>query len=272
MRQRLPVAVLLCVCSAAVATAGPLEWSWSISVSALNGGDTLFAANSADPTRGFALPFPAVAADDAGPIVPPVVPASASIGVATFKHFSQDGHPSSWVSALAPEDPNSGKFKVTIKATDLASGETGDMDFIGTLSYRTENGEVIPDVAFDRAFTSWQLGEHQFDLNLTTPYNPDMKGRSVSSEWTITRRDGTSGDNTGGGGGGGDGGGGDDDDDDDDDGGVIVDDGGDPDDGGGVGSPVETPEPGTLILGGIAVAGGVGAWVRKRKKKGEPAA
>jgi hypothetical protein len=30
-------------------------------------------------------------------------------------------------------------------------------------------------------------------------------------------------------------------------------------------SAVETPEPGTLILGGIALAGGVGAWVRKRR-------
>lgn len=29
--------------------------------------------------------------------------------------------------------------------------------------------------------------------------------------------------------------------------------------------PADVPEPGTLILGGIAVAGGVGAWVRKRK-------
>jgi hypothetical protein len=28
----------------------------------------------------------------------------------------------------------------------------------------------------------------------------------------------------------------------------------------------ETPEPGTLILGGIALAGGVGAWWRKRRK------
>lgn len=27
----------------------------------------------------------------------------------------------------------------------------------------------------------------------------------------------------------------------------------------------ETPEPGTLILGGIALAGGVGAWLRRRK-------
>lgn len=30
-------------------------------------------------------------------------------------------------------------------------------------------------------------------------------------------------------------------------------------------SPSETPEPGTLILGGIALAGGVGAWLRRRK-------
>jgi hypothetical protein len=30
-------------------------------------------------------------------------------------------------------------------------------------------------------------------------------------------------------------------------------------------SPSETPEPGTLILGGIALAGGVGAWRRKRR-------
>jgi hypothetical protein len=33
-----------------------------------------------------------------------------------------------------------------------------------------------------------------------------------------------------------------------------------------VDAPTETPEPGTLILGGIAVAGGVGAWVRKRRR------
>lgn len=30
-------------------------------------------------------------------------------------------------------------------------------------------------------------------------------------------------------------------------------------------APSETPEPGTLILGGIALAGGLGAWVRKRR-------
>jgi hypothetical protein len=31
-------------------------------------------------------------------------------------------------------------------------------------------------------------------------------------------------------------------------------------------APTETPEPGTLILGGIAVAGGLGAWWRKRRR------
>ena len=30
-------------------------------------------------------------------------------------------------------------------------------------------------------------------------------------------------------------------------------------------TPVVTPEPGTLILGGIAIAGGLGAWARRRK-------
>jgi len=30
-------------------------------------------------------------------------------------------------------------------------------------------------------------------------------------------------------------------------------------------SPSETPEPGTLMLGGIALAGGIGAWLRRRK-------
>lgn len=30
-------------------------------------------------------------------------------------------------------------------------------------------------------------------------------------------------------------------------------------------TPSETPEPGTLVLGGIAIVGGIGAWVRKRR-------
>jgi polyisoprenoid-binding protein YceI len=267
MRQRLTAAFALLLMSAAVAPAGPLEWSWSMSVSSLTGGSTLFAPNSADPTRGYVLPFPAVESGDAGPIQPQRVPATASIGVTTFLYQSIDGHPSSWVSTLAPEDPNASKFKVTIKATDLASGDTGVEDFVGTLSYRMENGAVIPDVAFDRAFVSWQLGEHQFDINLTTPFNSQIGWRSVGSEWTISRRDGTGGSNGGGGGvpGG------------EEPGGEVpggqVPGGEDPDDdipvpggNGGVGSPVETPEPGTLMLGGIALAGGLGAWWRKRRK------
>lgn len=251
MRLRLTVAVAALLMSAAAASADSLRWSWSMSVVALSGNNTLFAADSTDPTKGYTFRFDPIYADDPGPIVSPTNPTTATIGIAGFRYFYQDGYPFNWEPTAAPADPNAGKFKLTINATDVDSGDTGTKDFIGTLGFHTENGKIVPDVSFDTAYVSWDLGMNRYDITLTAPYDPTYGWRWPTSDWTMRPFDQPPPGGGGTGGGQTDGG---------ETGGEVPGNGG-----GGMGNPVETPEPGTLILGGIALAGGIGAWMRKRR-------
>lgn len=235
MRCRL-LALAALFLSASVASAGPFQWAWSLSVVPLAETNTLFAADAGNPAKGYTLPFAPITASDPGPIVPPTFPTTASIGVTTFRYLYQDGYPYNWVPADAPADPNASKFKVTINATELSSGATGTQVFVGTLSYhRGASGEVIPDVSFDVSRVVWDLGGYKFDVRLETPYNPDLRWRSVTSEWEMSSLS-TPPENPG---------------------------------GGGTGTPTDTPEPGTIILGGIALVGGLAACAA-RKKAGAP--
>jgi hypothetical protein len=235
MRNRSLVAAAALLLSAVSASAGPFQWAWSMNVASLSSTNTLFAVDATDPTKGYTFRFDPTYSDDPGPIVSPTFPTTATIGVTTFRYWYQDGYPYNWVPTPTPADPNAGKFKVTINAAELTSGDTASQDFVGTLSYRVgPNGDVIPEVSWDVSRVAWDLGEYKFDVRMETPYYAPLHWRSVSSEWIFTSLN------------------------------APPESGEEPGNGGG-GTPAETPEPGTMLLGGVALAGGVGAWLRKRK-------
>jgi hypothetical protein len=240
MRNRMLAAAAVFMLSATVAHAGPLSWAWSQTVSAMNGSGTLFAANKDDPTKGYTFRFDPAHSDDPGPINPPTTPATASIGATSFRYWYQDGYPFNWVPTAAPADPSAGKFRVSITATELTPGASysSTHDFVGTLAYRDIGGTIVPDVTFDQSRVVLGLNEYDFDIRMESVYNPRLKMLFVGSEWEMRLRGTPPGGEEPSGGGPGNGGG---------------------------GTPAETPEPGTLILAGVAIAGGIGAWLRKRK-------
>lgn len=227
MRYRSLLVLSMAALTTSVSSAGPLQWAWSMTVASMDGSNTLFAVNQNNPAKGYTFRFDPSYSDDPGPIIQPTPtnPTFATIGATSFRYWYQDDYPFNWVPTDAPADPNAGKFKVTITGHELTSGESATQDFVGTLSYRYGDVAVIPEVSWDVARVVWQLGDYDYDVRMETNFNPRHSTLYVWNEWKMSLRGG---DQPG-------------------------------------GEVPGVPEPGTLILGGIALAGGVGAWLRRRK-------
>jgi hypothetical protein len=142
-------------------------------------------------------------------------------------------------TGVSPANSVPTSYRFALSLTDAASGETGTLTYYGRAG-ETTTWEDVP-------FTETPLSRHLMVASLGTSevwWNPDLKEQTLTlggHEYRVnlhTRSDPD---------------------------GVAF--------GNAyidadvrIGGPSETPEPGTLVLAGLAVAGGIGAWVRRKNR------